>query len=562
MPGFQKDPMTMPDQEGNQWARTGGLFGRNRVASAPTAAKQAPAANANPYQQIVNPLATAGMNLKSKMVQNPFANKMANEDSGRLTQGLAVNGGVLGMIGGLAHDLKHNTTRNALSDFGQYVPRWLQATRESTGGVNPSRVRSFVENTFGHLRSSGPPSASRALSNVTGPDPLARVAKQDWKPLLHHPGAAAYNNATNIRMARHGNKLNKLLGLKSLLTTLKTGKPFLGAALGVGAGLAGGYAAESNGYRMSPFMLPYKEKASQADSGPGSMNLNPLQPPPAPPQPAPAAPAMYPPGQGPVTSQVPDQSQMQIMPSPAMPAPGQADQIGAFPPMQVQASVAGYMENVSDRSLSELFGPNGPSMRAADQHYGSAHHTGLSSSLGNRGTFQSQGKLSGYLQSAQSDPHGHTDRILRAHVVSDLGSSNGFDHIAGLHNSHIPGTLDHAGVQKLGSLRATGSVGGVLGIPGNRTRSSADQTQKSASHQRIANRATGNQYQADSRVAPGDRTAGRNYLAFGQGERQLHDKAATVRSLLTQRRQSIKLGSDGRSEGSYAKGFEASPRWV
>lgn len=49
MPNFQKDPMTMPDVKGNQWARTGGLFGRNRAQSAPTAAKRPPAANANPF---------------------------------------------------------------------------------------------------------------------------------------------------------------------------------------------------------------------------------------------------------------------------------------------------------------------------------------------------------------------------------------------------------------------------------------------------------------------------------------------------------------------------------
>lgn len=183
MPGFKKDYMTMPDQEGNQWARTGGLFGRNRVTSAPSKAKQAPAPNANPFVQAVNPLGRASLNMKSTMVQNPFVNKTA------------------------------------------------------------AMLQSVV---------------------------------------------AKYSKRAELSM-------------------------------------------------------------------PASMNPNPLQPPPqqAPPQPAP--PGMYPPGEGPVTSQVPPQGQQQIMPSPTMPQPMQADQSGQFPPMQVQASVKDYMNKVSDQQINRLF---------------------------------------------------------------------------------------------------------------------------------------------------------------------------------------------------------------
>jgi hypothetical protein len=76
MPNFQKDPMTMPDLAGNQWARTGGLFGRNRASSTPTAKKQAPAANANPYAQVVNPAQPA---LPVAFSQNVGQNKLAQQ---------------------------------------------------------------------------------------------------------------------------------------------------------------------------------------------------------------------------------------------------------------------------------------------------------------------------------------------------------------------------------------------------------------------------------------------------------------------------------------------------
>lgn len=80
MPGFQKDYAAFPDSNGNQWARPGGLFGRNRVASKPTAAKQGPAIN--------KPGQTSGINFTAPTSQvqssnqaytsNPFVNKLSS----------------------------------------------------------------------------------------------------------------------------------------------------------------------------------------------------------------------------------------------------------------------------------------------------------------------------------------------------------------------------------------------------------------------------------------------------------------------------------------------------
>lgn len=374
MPGFKKDYMTMPDSKGNQWARTGGLFGRNRATSNPTKAKQAPAANANPYQQAVNPMTmSVGLNIKSKMLQNPFASKTAAEASpGHPLGDSAVSpqttflGGSLGFLGSTLLPGTGRALGENVDQMVNYGARAHKALRNDQGGVNPARVRSFVERTFGGA--SGPVSSSRALSNIT--DTLGRSSAMlgdASKPLLHHRAADAYSNVLNTRGVRHGKKILDLLkgnsrmkGLRAILG------PLLGTGLGAGAGLAGGLYADNSGYRLDNLTgMPFKKTSNSAESGPGSMNANPIQMPPPPPMPpgappagaAPPAPAgMYPAGQGPVTSQVQPQGQMGPMQgSPTTPQPMQADQMGTFPPMQVQASVGRYMENVHDHDLNDLF---------------------------------------------------------------------------------------------------------------------------------------------------------------------------------------------------------------
>jgi hypothetical protein len=329
MPGFKKDFMTMPDAKGNQWARTGGLFGRNRATSAPTKAKQAPAANANPYAQAVNPLGHASLNIKSKMLQNPFANKVAafewlyNPSANTpASEGLGLLGATGGALAG-AH-LGDDPLYKGMSEAN----RFHKATRQGASfpGINMSRVKSMGRNAGDIAERMNTPTATRIPEK------------------LQHAASGLYRNVKTQRSFRHpellmqlANKLQRahmLRGLKSVGLT---------AGLGIGGGVLG----YLGGKQLDA------QKQSSANSGPASITPNPLQPPPAPPAP-PAAPMMYPPGEGPVTSQVPPGGQP-MTPSPTTPQPMQADQVGQFPPMTVQASVSDYMNKLSDEQVQRLF---------------------------------------------------------------------------------------------------------------------------------------------------------------------------------------------------------------
>jgi hypothetical protein len=227
MPGFKKDFMTMPDAKGNQWARTGGLFGRNRATSAPTKAKQAPAPNANPYAQAVNPLGHASLNIKSKMLQNPFANKVASLEwtynPSAPPPPLSESTGMLGAVGGILAGL--HSGGDPMYKGVQQSHRFHKATKQDAAfpGVNLQRARSFARNSADDV-------AERLINPIA-----SRIPEK-----LQHASAGLYRNVQAQRSFRHPELLMQLAKKLQRANMLRGAKTMgITAGLGLGGGLLG-----------------------------------------------------------------------------------------------------------------------------------------------------------------------------------------------------------------------------------------------------------------------------------------------------------------------------------